>query len=92
MEQHKIEITTKREATRVSVTTIFKPVGGKTATTATRYDRGKYAHNHRGRMPMVSTDVIFVHSHSNPKVSPTGVIRYCVLQSLHSRNLICPSS
>ena len=39
----------KRDAVRLSTETLFKPVNGRTATTRTRFDKGKYANNLIGR-------------------------------------------
>lgn len=55
---HELTIGTKREATRASMDTLFRPVNGKTATRKNRYDRGKYACNLRGRSLAVPTDVV----------------------------------
>lgn len=56
--QHTLEIGTKREASAASVATLFRPIDGQTATTRSRYDKGKYATNLRGRSLEVPTDVV----------------------------------
>ena len=47
--KHTLKIGTRRQATRASLNSLFRPVNGKTATHKTRYDRGKYACNLHGR-------------------------------------------
>lgn len=55
---HTLTIGNKRQATKLSTDTLFKPVNGHTATRQERYDLGKYAHNLHGRTLDVPKDVV----------------------------------
>lgn len=57
-----LTIGTKRQAERASLNTLFKPVNGHTATMHERYDRGKYAHDCRGREVQVHDGIVALYT------------------------------